>query len=401
MSGRGNTDSSRLIHHGDYDMPDVLRDMMLQIRGAEAGKGKDMVKSFEPNLTHLYRSENSLYGEMSVDNSRLNFSFNYHPIWYGAKISISMAGESWEDRALSSVMLDSYMKLVQEMFPLCRENDLMCISDWFEDWMDYSKQDIVPQKHVLMVTEKQLVTIRIMKRSDFQCMEMRMKFAFMHADMDVVQILFSEYNLSHFQNFRENTPGFWTIIDPSQRRLAVAMGLGSVSGANSPLKNIESSLVRDFAYMSMKDGINPWTVDIDTPESQKVRVIYVIRAALEHANRQFERMKKGEVCAENRKTSKGEIVNISNALEKVNAFIDHCVQREHVECIPPVQETYPPIEPRARTNLCLTCGLRIRRMAPNLSTLSLLSSSPVPEVHPRQRAHDDAVEDLMQRVSLS
>jgi hypothetical protein len=374
---------------------------MLQIRGAEAGKGKDMVESFKPNLTRWYTLSNSIHGEIPLDHFLLNFSFYYSPNWYAAKIGASMAGKSWEDRALSSVMLDSYMKLVQEMFPLCREHDLMCISDWFEDWMDYSKQDIVPQKHVLMVTEKQLVTIRITKRSDFKCMEMRMKFAFMHADMDVVQILFSEYNLSHFQNFRENTPGFWTIIDPSQRRLAVAMGLESITGANSPLKNIESSLVRDFAYMSMKDGINPWTVDIDTPESQKVRVIYVIRAALEHGNRQFERMKKGEVCAENRKTLKREIVEISSALKKINAFIDHSGQREHVKCIPPGQETYPPIEPRARTNLCLTCGLRIRRMAPNLSTLSLLSSSPVPEVHPSQRAHDDAVKDLMQRVSLS
>jgi hypothetical protein len=269
------------------------------------------------------------------------------------------------------------------------------------DQESYATQDKVPQKHVLVVTEKQIVIIRIVKSSDGKYMEMYMSFKYMHADLDVVHLLFSEYNFSDFHKFRKNTPGLWTIIDPSQRRLAVAMGLESITGANSPLKNIESLLVRDIAYMSMKDGINPWTVDIDTPESQKVRVIYVIRAALEHANRQFERMKKGEVCAENGKTSKGEIVNISNALEKVNAFIDHCVQREHVKCIPPVQETYPPIEPRARTNLCLTCGLRIRSMPPNLSTLSLLSSSPVPEVHPRQRAHDDAVEDLMQRVSLS
>jgi hypothetical protein len=369
--------------------------MMLQIRGAEAGKGKDMVKSFEPNLTHLYRSENSIHGEIPLDHFLLNFSFYYSPNWYAAKIGASMTGKSWKDRALSSVMLDSYMELVQKMFPLCRENDLMCISDWFVDRESYATQDKVPQKHVLVVTEKQIVIIRIVKSSDGKYMQMYMSFKYMHAYLDVVHLLLSEYNFSELHKFRKNTPGLWTIIDPSQRRLAVAMGLESITGANSPLKNIESLLVRDIAYMSMKDGINPWTVDIDTPESQKVRVIYVLRAALEHRNRQLKRMKKGEVCAENRKTLGRRIPNISRALKKINAFIDHSGQRKHVKYIPPGHETKP-VNQKARADLCLSCGLRILP-----STPTRVLPSPVPEVHPSQRAHDDAVEDLMQRVSLS
>ena len=390
MAGQGNTDSSRLIHHGDYDMPDVLWDMMLQIRDAEAGKGEDMVKSFKPNLTRWYTLSNGLYGEIPVDHFLLNFTFCYSPNWYTATIEASMAGESREYRALSNEILDSYMELVQKMFPLCRENNLMCISDWFVDWEGFAKQDKVPQKHVLVVTEKQIVIIRIMKSSDGKY-NMYMSFKYMDADLDVVSLLFSEYNLCDFQEFRQNTPGLWTIIDPSQRRLAAAMGLGKFSGANSPLRNIEPSLVRDIAYMSMKDGINPWTVDIDTPESQKVRVIYVIRAVLEHGNRQFKCMKKGEVCAENRETLKRQIVEISSALEKINAFIDHSGQCEHVKCIPPAHETNP-VNQKARVDLCLSCGLRI---LPSMPTRVL--PSPVPEVHPRQRAHDDAVEDLMQR----
>jgi hypothetical protein len=42
------------------------------------------------------------------------------------------------------------------MFPLCRENDLMCISDWFVDRESYATQDEVPQKHILVATEKQI-----------------------------------------------------------------------------------------------------------------------------------------------------------------------------------------------------------------------------------------------------
>jgi len=350
-------------------MPDVLRDMMLQIRDAVAGKGKDMVASFKPNITERTIMGNGMYGVIPVAHSLLKFQFWYDPLSYFTKISATVKEGSWESQDFPSTMLESYMQLVKRIFPMCRENDLVCISDTFLDWDEWDAKELcVLQKHVLVMREKQMVTIKIMQSIVGKCMEMEMNFHHMSEHLNVVFLVQSMLNHGNHHTFMKNTPGLWTIVNPSERHLAVALGLTS---KKSPLKNIEETLLRDIAYMSMKDGINPWIVDIHTPESAKVRVIYVIKAALEHGKRQFERMLNGEVSTEKHKKLSFTIKLMFNQLKIVHAAIDDREQHEHVKCIPPGQETHPHVEQLAGTSLCLTCGLRIRSMPPNRVCLCL------------------------------
>jgi hypothetical protein len=372
----------------------------------ESMRKKPLIQSTGPYVTRRteFAENGFIITESSTNPEKFDTQFYYSSVWYNVEIISQFTGTSEHLARRSVFMFDAFVNLTKRLLPSCGANDLVCISRTHSDVDGTSNQNKHTVKKIIYLKTSDVILIEISKTRNCSVKIGMRRIFFDHPGMSVVNYLsyffnYSKMGMKYLEGVRE-----WFVADPSKRNLAFAMGLHNKFGEFSLVRQQEEGIVKEISRMSLTGSFNPWKAYDEALGSELFSLLDVFKIVLEHT-----RAVLGGVRDQKKPLSyKWTMDSIEEHLQKINKYLSEKYARirkkmAHVKYVPPGDDTGPSESQagskHARQGCCMNCGLR---MMPNTYCLPhAYTSSPVPEVHPRQRAQHDAVEDLMQRVSLS
>lgn len=366
-----------------------------------------------------FNSNGFLIHEPST-NSKFDTAFHYSSHWYSSEIIAQFTGTSEHLSEGRVLMFDAFVNLTRRLLPSCGANDLVCISRTHSDVDDSSNQNEPTAKKIIYLKTSDVIFIKISETINGS-VKMKLKRVF----FDNSYVLNCLSDFFKFEKmgieYLEGT-GAWFVADPSKRNLAFAMGSHKSLGESSLVRLLEEGIVKDISRMSLTGSFDPWKAYDEALDSEFHNSLDVFKIVLEYTRAIWGGLRDTPAYQENPLLYKLTMKSIEKPLQKINEYLStkHATERDtlpekkrsqersrkksrfqmQVESSPkPDEEGQPGSSVTPGALCCMNCGLRIM---PNTYCIPhAYTSSPVPEVHPRHRAQHDAVEDLMQRVSLS